>query len=55
MAIPVTPIPGTFFEWEDKSGITTPEITTVASMPLFCVHFGQRRRGMAQIVWPGMV
>ena len=39
MAIPVTPIPGTFFEWEDKSGITTPEITTVASMPLFCAVF----------------
>ena len=28
-------IPGTFFEWEDLSGISTPEINTVRTMPLF--------------------
>lgn len=37
--IPLAPIPGTFFEWEDLSGITTPEINTVANMPLFCSVF----------------
>ena len=29
-------IPGTFFEWEDLSAITTvPEISTVRTMPMF--------------------
>ena len=28
-------IPGTFFEWDDQSAITTPEISTVRTMPLF--------------------
>ena len=32
-------IPGTFFEWEDLSDITTPEISTVRTMPLFATVF----------------
>ena len=28
-------IPGTFFEWDDRSEITTPEINTVRTMPMF--------------------
>ena len=28
-------IPGSFFEWDDQSDITTPEISTVRTMPLF--------------------
>ena len=36
MGIPLSPVPGTFFEWEDQSDIVTPEITSVSEKPLFC-------------------
>lgn len=39
MAIPVSPIPGTFFQWEDQSDITTPDITSVYERPLYCAVF----------------
>ena len=31
MAIPVRPIPGSFFEWEDQSAIQLPEIRETIS------------------------
>lgn len=36
MGVPLSPIPGTFFEWEDQSDIVIPEIATVSEKPLFC-------------------
>lgn len=39
MSIPVKPIPGTFFEWEDQSDITTPDISATYTNPLFCAVF----------------
>ena len=39
MSIPVRPLPGTFFEWEDRSDIVTPDIEEVYTNPLFCAVF----------------
>lgn len=40
MAIPVRPIPGSFFEWEDQSAIQLPEIReTISNEPLFATVF----------------
>lgn len=34
--IPVTPVPGSFFEWDDQSAITAQVINNVEKMPLYC-------------------